>query len=94
MAKPKDMKSRVDELLDKRVSTRAGGGRIAARRSPSSAPSRTDGDDTAQQTPQAARGRNRIAAEDLAPLKARILLMLALTATRDEGEIQRMFVEY
>ncbi len=75
------------------TSTRAGGGRIAARRTPSSAPSRTDGDDTAQ-TPQAAGGRNRIAAEDLAPLKARILLMLALTATRDEGEIQRMFVEY
>ena len=58
------------------------------------AASRTDGDDTAQQTPQAAGGRNRIAAEDLAPLKARILLMLALTATRDEAEIQRMFVEY
>ncbi len=76
------------------TSTRAGGGRIAARRSPSSAPSRTDGDDTAQQTPQAARGRYRIAAEDLAPLKARILLMLALTATREEAEIQRMFVEY
>jgi L-asparaginase len=84
--------------LDKGVfvvtSTRAGGGRIAARRSPSSAPSRTDADDTTQQTPQAAGGRNRIAAEDLAPLKARILLMLALSTTRDEGEIQRMFVEY
>ena len=39
-------------------------------------------------------GRFRIAAEDLAPLKARILLMLALSATRDEAEIQRMFVEY
>ena len=40
------------------------------------------------------RRRYRIAAEDLAPLKARILLMLALTATREEAEIQRMFVEY
>ena len=29
-----------------------------------------------------------------APLKARILLMLALTATKDEAEIQRMFTEY
>jgi len=39
-------------------------------------------------------GRFRIAAEDLAPLKARILLMLALTATKDDSEIQRMFAEY
>ena len=35
-----------------------------------------------------------IAAEDLAPVKARILLMLALTKTRDGTEIQRMFTEY
>lgn len=37
---------------------------------------------------------NRIAGEDLAPLKARILLMLALTRTRDGRDIQRMFTEY
>ena len=42
-------------------------------------------------TLQATAGRFRIAAEDLAPLKARILLMLALTATKDGPEIQRMF---
>lgn len=36
----------------------------------------------------------RVAAEDLAPLKARVLLMLALTKTRDPAEIQRMFSEY
>ena len=36
----------------------------------------------------------RIAAEDLAPLKARILLMLALSTTEDPVEIQRMFQEY
>lgn len=35
-----------------------------------------------------------IAAEDHAPLKARILLMLALTKTKDPAEIQRMFREY
>jgi L-asparaginase len=35
-----------------------------------------------------------VAAEDLAPLKARILLMLALTRTDDGAEIQRMFNEY
>jgi L-asparaginase len=76
------------------TSTRAGGGRIAARRPPSSAASRTDADSTAQQTPPGVGGRNRIAAEDLAPLKARILLMLALTVTKEDAEIQRMFVEY
>lgn len=37
---------------------------------------------------------NRIAGEDLAPVKARILLMLALTKTRDGREVQRMFMEY
>lgn len=35
-----------------------------------------------------------IAAEDLAPIKARILLMLALTRTTDPREIQRIFREY
>jgi L-asparaginase len=35
-----------------------------------------------------------IAAEDLAPLKARILLMLALTKTTDPRELQRYFREY
>ena len=47
----------------------------------------------------AARGRPdaasfRIQGEDLAPVKARILLMLALTKTKDAAEIQRMFTEY
>ncbi len=36
----------------------------------------------------------RIAGEELQPLKARILLMLALAHTKDGGEIQRMFTEY
>jgi L-asparaginase len=36
----------------------------------------------------------RIDGEDLAPVKARILLMLALTKTRDPAEVQRMFTEY
>jgi L-asparaginase len=38
--------------------------------------------------------RLQIEGEDLAPIKARILLMLALTKTRDAAEIQRMFSEY
>ena len=37
--------------------------------------------------------RRRIAGEDLAPVKARVLLMLALTRTSDPAEIQRMFTE-
>jgi len=61
--------------------TRTGSGRIAAR---------TGG----------GRGRGgaaagyRIAAEDLTPLKSRILLMLALATTDDASAIQRMFTEY
>lgn len=35
-----------------------------------------------------------IAGEDLAPIKARILLMLALTKTQDVGELRRIFQEY
>jgi L-asparaginase type II len=38
--------------------------------------------------------RFQIQGEDLAPVKARILLMLALTKTKDGGDIQRMFTEY
>ena len=40
------------------------------------------------------RGRSSIAAEDLSPLKARILLMVALTKTQDAATLQRMFTEY
>jgi L-asparaginase len=35
-----------------------------------------------------------IGGEDLTPLKARILLMLALTRTQSPVDIQRMFTEY
>ena len=35
-----------------------------------------------------------IVADNLSPQKSRILLMLALTRTRDRNEIQRMFFEY
>ena len=36
----------------------------------------------------------RIGGEDLSPVKARILLMLALAVTTDLREVQRMFTEY
>ena len=39
-------------------------------------------------------GGTRIAGEDLAPIKARILLMLGLTRTKDPAELRRMFREY
>lgn len=37
---------------------------------------------------------NIVAGEDLMPVKARVLLMLALTKTTNPREIQRMFAEY
>jgi L-asparaginase len=70
--------------------TRTGSGRIAARRR-FTPPSGTGGDDSQNRPP----GRGlRLSAEDLSPIKARILLMLALTRTTDGAEIQRMFTEY
>jgi L-asparaginase len=62
------------------TATRTGSGRIAARRGGGRG-----------NFPGAA---YRIAAEDLTPLKARILLMLALATTDDGEQIQRMFTEY
>jgi L-asparaginase/Glu-tRNA(Gln) amidotransferase subunit D len=66
------------------TTTRAGSGRIAARLRPANA------------TPAAGPNpRERaIAGEDLAPIKARLLLMLALTKTQSGADIQRMFIEY
>jgi L-asparaginase len=69
------------------TSTRTGSGRIVPPASTSSS--------SAQLTPAQQRRREfSIAAEDHAPLKARVLLMLALTITTDRVQIQRMFSEY
>ncbi len=66
------------------TATRTGGGRIAARQRPAGASS-----------PSASSPRDRaIAGEDLSPVKARLLLMLALTKTRSGADIQRIFVQY
>jgi L-asparaginase len=66
------------------TTTRAGSGRIAARlRPPAASPSATP-------NPR----ERAIAGEDLAPVKARLLLMLALTKSQSGADIQRMFVEY
>lgn len=71
------------------TSTRTGSGRIAA---PRAAP--TTSTDPASVQPSPPAGTYSVSAEDLAPVKARILLMLALTRTHDGAEIQRMFTEY
>ena len=66
------------------VGSRTGSGRVAAEEPPQGM---ADAD-------ARRRARFQIAAEDLTPLKARILLMLALTRTSDRAAIQRMFQEY
>jgi len=74
------------------TTTRAGSGRIAPpRRGPDATPGGGDGPGTSLTAEERMR---RIAGEDLAPVKARILLMLALTRTHDPSEVQRMFSEY
>ena len=66
------------------VTSRTGGGRVPARRQ--------SGQDAA--AGQAPITPPRIGGEDLSPIKARILLMLALTVTADPQEMQRMFSQY
>jgi L-asparaginase len=69
------------------TSTRTGGGRIAPPR----------GDLPPGFKPSAEQQRRRqftIAGEDHVPVKARVLLMVALTKTTDRNELQRIFSEY
>ncbi|MBZ5558705.1 MAG: asparaginase [Acidobacteriia bacterium] len=84
--------------------TRTGSGRIAPQRgggrggppagatATGAAPPANPNNPNAALTPEE-RAR-RVAGEDLAPVKARLLLMMALTKTKDGAEIQRMFSEY
>jgi L-asparaginase len=69
------------------TSTRTGSGRIAPPRR---------GTNPTEGLPAAVQRRRAftVAAEDHTPLKARILLMLALTKTQDRAEIQRIFSTY
>jgi L-asparaginase len=71
------------------MTTRTGSGRIAPSEGPREPPTR--GPFAGLTTAQLG---NEIAGEDLEPVKARILLMLALTKTHDPAQIQRMFEEY
>jgi L-asparaginase len=69
------------------ITTRTGGGRIA--------PPRGGPGGGRQPSPEQQRRRAfSVAAGDLAPVKARLLLMLGLTKTHDRDELQRMFDEY
>lgn len=69
------------------TSTRTGSGRIA--------PPRGDPPQGFRMSPEQQRRRQfTIAGEDHTPLKARVLLMVALTRTTDRNELQRIFSEY
>jgi L-asparaginase len=70
------------------TATRTGSGRIAP-------PQRGAAPSANQQTPAQQRRRQfMIAGEDHTPIKARVLLMVALTKTTDRNELQRIFSEY
>ena len=73
------------------TTTRTGSGRIAPPRRNPNTPNPAAGAANAL-TPE--EQRRLVAGEDLLPVKARVLLMLALTKTTDPAEIQRMFSEY
>jgi L-asparaginase len=72
--------------------TRAGAGRVAPQ--PPRPPTQGNGGNQSPTPAQQRRRQFTIAAEDHAPLKARVLLMLALATTTDRAEIQRIFTEY
>ncbi len=73
--------------------TRTGSGRIAAGRGAMPTPL-APGGATPSATAQPRPRQSFLAAEDLTPLKARILLMVALTKTQDGDTLQRIFTEY
>jgi L-asparaginase len=80
------------------TTTRTGSGRISGARGMMPAGGRAGAAPAPAQAAQAAAPprprRAFVGGEDLAPVKARILLMLALSKTTDAAEIQRMFLEY
>jgi L-asparaginase len=77
------------------TTTRTGSGRIAPpRREPGASQAAAPGDGRGNSDLTPEERQRRIAGEDLAPVKARILLMLALSRQQTGSEIQRMFSEY
>lgn len=75
----------IDAGLTVVITTRTGSGRIPTRRSLNV----SNGD-----RPSWRYAINRVSGNDLSPIKARVLLMLALSQTSDSTEIQRMFRVY
>src|SRR5437764_5086334 len=73
------------------TTTRTGSGRIAPPRRSGNTPEPAD---RSANTLTPEQQRRFVAGEDLLPVKARVLLMLALTKTADPAEIQRIFSEY
>lgn len=75
----------IDAGLTVVITTRTGAGRIPARRSLTN---------SAGNSPSWRYANNRVSGNDLSPIKARVLLMLALSKTLDSMEIRRMFSVY
>ena len=73
------------------TSTRTGSGRIAPPRSGRATAAAGASQPSAEQQ---RRRQFTIAGEDHTPVKARVLLMVALTKTTDRNELQRIFSEY
>jgi L-asparaginase len=71
------------------ITTRTGSGRIAPPRG-----GRRGGPPAAANPLTDEERRLRVAGEDLSPVKARILLMVALTRTTSPADLQRIFSEY
>ena len=67
------------------IASRTGGGRVPGRLR------RVGARNGPADSPDAPR---RVSGESISPVKARVLLMLALARTRDGGEVQRMFSMY
>jgi L-asparaginase len=77
------------------TSTRTGSGRIAPPQARPDGSFGGGGGGGNQPTPEQVRRRQfTIAGEDHTPVKARVLLMVALTKTTDRNELQRIFSEY
>ena len=75
----------IDAGLTVVITTRTGSGRIPARRPVNP---------TSENRSSWRYSNNRVSGGDLSPIKARVLLMLALSQTSDSMEIQRMFRVY
>jgi L-asparaginase len=82
-------------------STRTGAGRVPASRAATGATGATGTSTSTSAASMSSASTNggpqlgaTVGAEDLSPIKSRILLMLALTKTSSAEDIQRMFLEY